>query len=107
MADVSAVWFCARPRDDGTLLYVEWVPELVSNYGVGRALEHMLGLQIRVYPLAAVERAAARAVLQREALPALDAWIRAASRASESWLQVRQGRRWWLAGGELAHHDER
>lgn len=107
MAHVSAARFTARPRDDGTVLRVEWVPALVSNYGVGRMPSHMLGLQITVYPLTAVERAAARAVLQQGALPELDAWICAALQASESWLRVRHGRRWRLADGQLAPHDER
>jgi hypothetical protein len=107
MAHVSAAWFRARPSDDGTLLRVEWVPALVSNYGIGRKPAHMLGLQITVYPLTALDRAAARVVLQQGALPELDTWICAALQASESWLQAWHNRRWQLADGRLTHHDER
>jgi hypothetical protein len=107
MAHVSAARFYARPSEDGALLRAEWVPALISNYGIGRKPAHMLGLQITIYPLMAVDRAAARTVLQQVALPELDTWIRAALQASESWLQTRHTRRWQLTDGRLVHHDER
>jgi hypothetical protein len=107
MAHVSKLWFRAEPTADGTLLRVEWVPATVSNYGMGSSKPaYMLGLQIRVSPLKAVDRAAARAVLRQVALPELDTWICHALQASESWLQVRHDRCWQLTDGRLTRHEE-
>jgi len=99
------VLFSTVPNADGTLLRVEWVPALTSNYG-GRMPEHMQGFQIRVLPTRATERAATRAVLRQGALPSLDTWITQALDASETWLQTRHQRRWHLTNGLLTRHDD-
>jgi hypothetical protein len=45
---------------------------VTSGYGVGTGMPaHMQGLQITVLPLGAADRAAARTILRREALPQL------------------------------------
>jgi hypothetical protein len=108
MDHIGKLWFRAEPSDDGTVLRVEWVPAPVSNYGVGGGMPtDMLGLQIGIFPLNAVDRAAARVVLRRVALPELDSWICDALQASESWLQVRHGRCWRLTDSRLTHHEQR
>ena len=105
LSRVGKVWFGTVPNADGTLLRVEWVPALTSNYG-GRLPAHMQGFQIKVLPTRATERAGARATLRQGALPSLDTWIAQALDASDTWLRTRHQRRWRLANGFLTHHDD-
>jgi hypothetical protein len=108
MPQIGSLWFRDNPSNDGTLLRVGWVPPVTSSYGVGTGMPaHMQGLQIMVLPLGAADRAAARTILRREALPQLDEWITQALQAPETWLLTRRGRHWQLINGHLAHHDER
>jgi hypothetical protein len=82
----------------GTVLYAQWAPSLFAG---------VPGFRISVCPVPAAERAAAREILRREALPQLDAWIAEASQASESWLLARHVREWRLIEGRLTCHAER
>jgi hypothetical protein len=108
MTQIGNLGFRDKPSNDGTLLRVGWVPPVTPSYGRGTAMPaHMQGLQIRVYPVAAADRAAARTTLRQEALPQLDEWITQALQAPETWLMTRHGQDWQLINGKLAHHDER
>ena len=108
MTQIGNLGFRDNPSNDGTLLLVGWVPPVTSGYGVGTGMPaHMQGLQITVLPLGAADRAAARTILRREALPQLDEWITRALQAPETWLLTRHGRQWQLINGHLTHHDER
>jgi len=91
-AGISGIGFPTNARDDGTLLRVEWIPEIPSTYGAGIRLSAWTGLRITVSPLPAAERAAARRALVRRALPELCAWVGEAPRRSETWLLGRHGR---------------
>ena len=106
MPQIGSLWFRDNPSNDGTLLRVGWVPPVTSSYGTAMPA-HMQGLQISVFPLGTADRAAARAILRREAMPQLDEWISQALQAPETWLLTRHGRHWQLINGHLTHHDER
>ena len=106
MTQIGNPWFHDNPSNDGTLLRVEWVPPVTSNYGAGMPA-YMQGLRITVLPLGTADRAAARTILRQEALPQLDEWTNQALQAPETRLLTRHGRRWQLVNGHLAHHDER
>jgi len=106
MTQIGHLGFSDNPSSDGTLLRVGWVPAVTSGYGTGKPA-HMQGVQIRVFPLATADRAAARTILRREALPQLDEWVTQALQAPETWHLARHARHWQLINGRLAHHDER
>jgi hypothetical protein len=108
LTQIGSLGFRDKPSNDGTLLLAGWVPPVTSSYGVGTSMPaSMRGLQIRVFPAGTAERAAARTILRREALPQLDEWITRALRAPETWLLTRHARHWQLINGHLTHHDER
>lgn len=92
---------------DGTALHVEWVPPVSSNYGGGIHPRWWSTAWIRVAPLPATERAAARHVLRQVALPELAAWISAARRAPEAWALSPHSRSWRPAGSTTVYRDDR
>ncbi|MEH0448002.1 MULTISPECIES: hypothetical protein [unclassified Streptomyces] len=98
--------FGDHPHSDGTVLHVEWVPPISSNYGSGIHPSLWYSVRIRVAPLPSAERAAVRRVLQEQALPELAAWIRAAQRAPEGWTLTRRSRSWRTAGSAAVHRDD-
>ncbi|MFE0653382.1 hypothetical protein ACFVZH_32915 [Streptomyces sp. NPDC059534] len=98
--------FDERPHDDGTLLHVEWIPPISSNYGNGIHPTLWSSVRIRVAPLPATERAAARYALRQRALPELAAWIGAAQRAPEGWTLTWHSRSWRLVPGATAYRDD-
>ncbi|MBD0695880.1 hypothetical protein [Streptomyces sp. CBMA123] len=63
-------------------------------------------MRIRVAPLPAAERAAARHILRQSALPELAAWISAARHAPETWTLSRHSRSWRSEGSSTAHRDD-
>ncbi|MDQ0964312.1 hypothetical protein QFZ66_008190 [Streptomyces sp. B4I13] len=107
VADAADVSFVDQPRGDGTLLHVEWIPPISSNYGSGIHPALWYSVSIRVAPLPSTERAAARSILREHALPELAAWIRAAQRAPEAWTLTRHSRSWRTAGSTAVCTDDR
>ncbi|AVV47138.1 hypothetical protein PYK79_19245 [Streptomyces sp. ID05-04B] len=106
-ADVADVRFVDQPRSDGTLLEVEWIPPISSNYGSGIHPSLWCSVSIRVAPLPSTGRAAARGILREHALPELAAWISAARRAPEAWTLTRRSRSWRTAGSTAICTDDR
>ncbi|WP_159025022.1 hypothetical protein [Streptomyces sp. CB01373] len=106
MADAVDLSFDDRPHDDGTLLHVEWVPPISSNYGNGVHPAWWNSMRIGAAPLPATERATARRALQQHALAELAAWISAARRAPEGWTLTRRSRSWRLTGSTTAYRDD-
>lgn len=98
--------FDNRPRADGTVLHVEWVPPISSNYGGGIHPTLWSSMRIRVAPLAATDRNAARKALRQHALPELADWISAARCAPEVWTLSRHSRDWRTAGHSTVHRDD-
>lgn len=96
MADAVRLGFDHRPHGDGTLLHVEWIPQLPSNYGGGIHPTLWNSARVRVAPLPSSERAAARRALRLHALPELAAWIAAAHHAPEPWTLTRPTHSWRL-----------
>ncbi|MFF2077984.1 hypothetical protein ACFVXG_24905 [Kitasatospora sp. NPDC058162] len=106
--DAVDLYFSDSTAPDGTLLHAEWVPPLRSNYGVGGFHPAVWSsVWVRVTPLPAAERAAARLALRHSALPELAAWIAAVRTAPEGWTLSRHSRSWRLAGGTTASRDDR
>ncbi|MFE7526496.1 hypothetical protein ACFU7Y_12305 [Kitasatospora sp. NPDC057542] len=104
--DAADLDFDNRPWEDGTALHVEWVPRLSSNYGGGIHPTWWCTVRIRVAPLPAADRAAARHILRQNALPELAAWISAARHAPEPWTLSRHSRSWRPEGSSTAHRDD-
>ncbi|MFE9171367.1 hypothetical protein ACFYNZ_17895 [Streptomyces kebangsaanensis] len=107
-AEAAELSFADQLVEDGTLLYVWWIPPRVSNYGNGFHPSLWYSVQITVCPLPATERAAARHTLRQHALPELRAWIDTARQAPESWTLTEHWRSWRLTGGGAAvvHSDD-
>lgn len=106
VADAADVGFVDQPRSDGTLLHVEWIPPISSNYGSGIHPALWYSVRVRVAPLPSTERAAARGILREHALPELAAWISAAQRAPVGWTLTRRSRSWRTAGSTAIHTDD-
>ncbi|MFD4656097.1 hypothetical protein ACFWP2_10760 [Kitasatospora sp. NPDC058444] len=98
--------FDGRPWEDGTALHVEWVPRLSANHGGGIHPRWWSTVRIRVAPVPAAERAAARHLLRQDALPELAAWIDAARRAPQTWALARHSRSWRPEGSGTARRDD-
>lgn len=98
--------FGDRPWGDGTALCVEWVPPTSSNYGAGIHPRWWSTVRIRIAPLPATERAAARHALRQSALPELAAWISAAQHAPEAWTLTRHSRSWRPEGNLTVYRDD-
>ncbi|MFE4972019.1 hypothetical protein ACFRAR_07865 [Kitasatospora sp. NPDC056651] len=105
-ADAADLWFAHEPWSDGTVLQVEWIPPIPSNYGRGFPVGILSPLRIRVGPLAAAERALAREALRRRALPALAAWVDTARHAPDGWSLCRHSRSWRFADGTITHRED-
>ncbi|MFJ3310695.1 hypothetical protein ACIPSA_48675 [Streptomyces sp. NPDC086549] len=106
VTNAADLGFDNRPHDDGTLLHVEWIPPISSNYGSGIHPALWYSVRICVAPLPATERAVARRALQQHALPELASWIGAARRAPEGWTLTRRSRCWRVTGSTTAYRDD-
>ncbi|WNI25982.1 hypothetical protein [Streptomyces sp. ITFR-16] len=98
--------FADHPYEDRTLLHVEWSPPVSSNYGNGIHPDLWSSVAVRVGPLPATERAAARQALREHALPELAAWIDASRRAPQGWTLSRHSRSWRVEGRATVHRDD-
>lgn len=105
-AGTVALHFDERPHEDGTLLRVEWIPHIASNYGSGLHPSCWNSVRVRVAPLPAAQRATARRVLKAHALDELVAWVEAARSAPEGWALSRRSRSWRPAENATVHRDD-
>ncbi len=105
-ADAVDLDFGDRLWGDGTALHAEWVPPISANYGGGIHPSWWCTVRVRIAPLPATERAAARHVLREIAVPELAAWISATRHAPEAWTLSRHSRSWRPEGSTTAYRDD-
>ncbi|MGW6982988.1 hypothetical protein ACWGE1_26715 [Streptomyces sp. NPDC054932] len=98
--------FDDRTWSDGTLLHVEWIPPLSSNYGTGIDPGLWNTVRIHIAPIADIRRGIARLALLRHALPELAAWTYAARSAPEGWALSSHSRSWRFEDRSIAHRDD-
>ncbi|MGW6912890.1 hypothetical protein ACWGB8_03550 [Kitasatospora sp. NPDC054939] len=98
--------FDVRPWSDGTLLHVEWIPPVSSNYGTGTHPGLWNSIRIHIAPIADARRGRARLALLAHALPGLAAWTEAARCAPEGWALSSHSRSWRFEGRYVCHRDD-